>query len=50
MLLYKVIDNDSTKNNKQNSINVKTFKYFPTRQILKNHLPFTRESGKYVDL
>lgn len=49
MLLYKVIDNDSTKNNKQNSINVKTFKYFPTRQISKN-LPFTRESGKYVDL
>lgn len=49
MLLYKVIDNDSTKNNKQNSINVKTFKYFPTRQISKN-LPFTRESGKYIDL
>lgn len=49
MLLYKVIDNDSTKNNKQDSINVKTFKYFPTRQISKN-LPFTRESGKYIDL
>lgn len=49
MLLYKVIDNDSIKNNKQNSINVKTFKYFPTRQISKN-LPFTRESGKYIDL
>lgn len=49
MLLYKVIDNDSIKNNKQDSINVKTFKYFPTRQISKN-LPFTRESGKYIDL